>query len=394
MNHLFEEASYVLEKIEENGYKAYFVGGCVRDYCLNRPIKDIDIASSAKPEAIQKIFPKTIPVGIEHGTVIVRHNHVSYEVTTFRKEDKYEDYRRPSKVWFVSELEEDLSRRDFTCNAMAMDRNFKLIDPFQGREDLKKHQIRTVGDPDKRFSEDPLRLMRAFRFKSVYSMAIETNTEAAIIAHAALLKKISTERITAEFIKLLAGEQAGDALARMKSCGIFPYLPYPLEEKNKGTFLSFNWNTLKSEEQRWAAVIVLSKVEDAREFLKKWKLPNRDIQSVLDILSAFHIEHWTRMDLYRSGLNTALSGLLLKCLVYSESYREQALNLKQLAAGIPIASREDIPLNGEEVLRIKQAAPGVWVGQLFKEMEEAIVEGTLSLSEQEINDWVRRWEQK
>jgi tRNA nucleotidyltransferase (CCA-adding enzyme) len=391
MNKLFEEASFVIEQIESKGFKAYFVGGCVRDYCLNRPIKDIDIASSAKPEEVQNIFPKTIPVGIEHGTVIVRYNHVSYEVTTFRKEDKYEDFRRPSKVWFVTNLEEDLSRRDFTFNAMAMDKNFQLIDPFNGREDLKKQQIRTVGKPDERFSEDPLRIMRAFRFMSVYDMRIEEKTKLALKKNAPLLKRISTERITMEFKQLLEGEQAGKALKLMQDCGVFPYMPCPLEEISEGSLLSFDWSSLESEEQRWAAIIVLTKVEDERDFLKAWKLPNKVIQSVLNILASFKKEKWSKMDLYTTGINEALSGLRLKCLVEDESYEEQASKLKQLAKEVVIHSRDDIPLNGEDILKIKQKAPGVWVGQLFQELEKEIVEGKLPLTENEISDWVRRW---
>lgn len=391
MNKLFEEASFVIEQIESKGFKAYFVGGCVRDYCLNRPIKDIDIASSAKPEEVQNIFPKTIPVGIEHGTVIVRYNHVSYEVTTFRKEDKYEDFRRPSKVWFVTNLEEDLSRRDFTFNAMAMDKNFQLIDPFNGREDLKKQQIRTVGKPDERFSEDPLRIMRAFRFMSVYDMSIEEKTKLALKKNAPLLKRISTERITMEFKQLLEGEQAGKALKLMQDCGVFPYMPCPLEEISEGSLLSFDWSSLESEEQRWAAIIVLTKVDDERDFLKAWKLPNKVIQSVLNILASFKKEKWSKMDLYTTGINEALSGLRLKCLVEDESYEEQASKLKQLTKEVVIHSRDDIPLNGEDILKIKQKAPGVWVGQLFQELEKEIVEGKLPLTENEISDWVRRW---
>ncbi|MCM3718907.1 CCA tRNA nucleotidyltransferase [Fictibacillus phosphorivorans] len=391
MNKLFEEASYVIDQIESRGYKAYFVGGCVRDYCLGRPIKDIDIASSAKPEEIQAIFPKTIPVGIEHGTVIVRHNHVSYEVTTFRKEGEYEDYRRPSKVWFVTDLEEDLSRRDFTFNAMAMDKDFQVIDPFEGREDLRNMQIRTVGEPDHRLSEDPLRIMRAFRFMSAYDMHIEERTTLALKKNAPLLKRISTERITVEFKKLLEGERAGKALQLMKVCCVFLYLPYPIEEISEGSMLSFDWSSLETEEQRWAAVTVLSKVDDERDFLKKWKLPNKVIQSVLAIIFSYKKDQWTKIDLYNMGLTTALSGLKLRCLIKNDPYEEQAKELTRLAEEINIHSRDDIPLNGEDIVRIKQKTPGVWLGQLFNDLEKEIVEGKLSLSKREIRDWVRRW---
>jgi tRNA nucleotidyltransferase (CCA-adding enzyme) len=394
MNEQFQEASYVLEQIEKNGFKAYFVGGCVRDYCLDRPIKDVDIASSAKPKDIQRIFKKTIPVGIEHGTVIVRHNHVSYEVTTFRKEDKYEDYRRPSKVWFVDDLEEDLSRRDFTFNAMAMDRLYHLIDPFDGRKDLLENQIRTVGNPDLRFSEDPLRLMRACRFMSVYRMEIEEVTKAAIIKNVSLLKKISTERITIEFIKLLDGEHAGAALEFMSKSGIFSFLPYPLHVKNKKKLMDFKWNALQKETERWAAVILLMEVSDERDFLKRWKLPNAVTKEVLEILAASRTESWNKIDLYRAGIQTAKSGLLLRSLMCNKPCVEPVQKINDLHSEIPIRSRSDIPLNGENILQIKGKAPGLWVGKLFQEMEQLIVEGRLTLSETELIDWVKRWEEQ
>ncbi|MDR7072517.1 CCA tRNA nucleotidyltransferase [Fictibacillus barbaricus] len=394
MNELFKEASYVLNRIEENGYRAYFVGGCVRDHWMDKPIKDIDIASSAKPEEIQRIFPKTIPVGIEHGTVIVRHNHVSYEVTTFRKEGKYEDFRRPSKVWFVTDLEEDLSRRDFTFNAMAMDKSYKLYDPFNGREDLAKKQIRTVGQPDERFCEDPLRLMRACRFISTYHLTIEEKTKKAIENNASLIKRISVERITDEFRKLLEGEWAGPALNFMKTAGIVKYLPYPIEEKREGNLLAFNWNFLQTAEQKWSAILILSKVKDYREFLKKWKLPNAVMNQILKIMDAYQIKHWTKMDVYRFGLDTATLAMELKYADQCDSFEQSVQRLKELALDIPITSRNEIPIDGEDILRIKKEKPGVWIGLLYDEMEKEIVEGKLPLSQGELVDWVRRWEQK
>ena len=126
----FLQAIPVLEHIEKHQHKAYFVGGCVRDYLLKRPIGDIDIATSASPSFIQKIFPKVIPVGIEHGTVIVRHNHESFEVTTFRIDGDYTDKRHPDSVVFIDNIDKDLERRDFTINALAMDLNGNMIDLF------------------------------------------------------------------------------------------------------------------------------------------------------------------------------------------------------------------------------------------------------------------------
>lgn len=392
MNEMFQNALPVLKRLEEKGYKAYFVGGCVRDHLLDRPIKDIDIASSARPEDVQRIFPKTIPVGIEHGTVIVRHESVSYEVTTFRKEDEYRDYRRPSKVWFVDDLKEDLSRRDFTFNAMALDTSFQLIDHFGGREDLKREQIRTVGDPNLRFSEDPLRIMRACRFMSVYNMTIEAETKRAIKDQAYLLRRISTERIAIEFIKLLQGVQAGIALKFMKESSVLDHMPTMMQEKQNGQFMDFDWNDLESDEQRWTAILLLSDVSDVRGFLKIWKLPNHMIKKVGELMSAYRITSWSKMDLYRFGLETALSSITLKSAIEKKDYAEESAQLKQRYSEIPITSRKDIPLDGKEISEITQRKPGIWLGKLLEEMEKKIVEGELALSSSVLKDWVKRWE--
>ncbi|MBH0166624.1 CCA tRNA nucleotidyltransferase [Fictibacillus sp. 7GRE50] len=392
MNEMFQNALPVLKRLEEKGYRAYFVGGCVRDHLLDRPIKDIDIASSARPEDIQRIFPKTIPVGIEHGTVIVRHESVSYEVTTFRKEDEYRDYRRPSKVWFVDDLKEDLSRRDFTFNAMALDTSFQLIDHFGGREDLKREQIRTVGDPNLRFSEDPLRIMRACRFMSVYHMTIEAETKRAIKDQAYLLRRISTERIAIEFIKLLQGVQAGIALKFMKESSVLDHMPTKMQEKQNAQFMDFDWNELESDEQRWTAILLLSDVSDVRGFLKVWKLPNHMIKKVGELMSAYRITSWSKMDLYRFGLETALSSITLKSAIEKKDYAEEIAQLKQRYSEIPITSRKDIPLDGKEISEITQRKPGIWLGKLLEEMEKKIVEGELALCSSVLKDWVKRWE--
>ncbi|MBN3555891.1 CCA tRNA nucleotidyltransferase [Fictibacillus nanhaiensis] len=392
MNQMFENALPVLKRLEEEGYSAYFVGGCIRDLLLQRHIKDIDIASSARPEDVQRIFPKTIPVGIEHGTVIVRHDSVSYEVTTFRKEDEYKDYRRPSKVWFVDDLKEDLSRRDFTFNAMAMDTSFQVIDHFGGRDDLEHKQIRTVGDPNLRFSEDPLRIMRAWRFMSVFDMTIERKTIDAIKDKAHLLKRISTERIAIEFIKLLQGEQAGNVLEYMKKTSVLNHLPTELQEKQNDSYQEFEWNRLKSDDQRWTAILLLSDVSDVRSFLKSWKLPNHMIKKVAELKAAFEIDSWSKLDLYRYGLEVALSSITLKSAMEKKDYAHLKERLHQLNSEIPIISRKDIPLDGEDLLKITQREPGVWLGKLLEEMEKEIVEGELSLDTAALKDWVKRWE--
>lgn len=169
---LFEQAKPILEHIQKNGFEAYYVGGSVRDYVMRRDIHDIDITTSATPDEIESIFSHTIPVGKEHGTINVVYNHENYEVTTFRAEDDYLDHRRPSGVTFVRDLYEDLQRRDFTMNAIAMDTEYQLYDYFGGQQDINNRIIRTVGLPEERFQEDALRMIRCLRFQSQLSFEI------------------------------------------------------------------------------------------------------------------------------------------------------------------------------------------------------------------------------
>lgn len=162
----YKKAIPVIRKIEAAGFEAYFVGGSVRDTLLGQKIHDVDIATSAFPEEIKQLFPKTIDIGIEHGTVLVFHEEEQYEITTFRTESTYQDYRRPDSVSFVRTLEEDLKRRDFTINAFALKEDGEIIDLFDGLTDLENHVLRAVGRPFERFHEDALRMMRGLRFVS------------------------------------------------------------------------------------------------------------------------------------------------------------------------------------------------------------------------------------
>ena len=201
-----EDVIYILNQLKKAGYEAYAVGGCVRDSILGRIPDDWDITTSAKPEQMKEIFPKTIDTGIQHGTVTVMRNHVGYEVTTYRIDGEYEDSRHPKEVIFTSDLLEDLKRRDFTINAMAYNEEEGLIDAFGGIQDIKNRVIRCVGDPICRFEEDALRMMRAVRFSAQLGYSIEERTKEAIKVLAKNLAHISVERIQVELIKLLVSD--------------------------------------------------------------------------------------------------------------------------------------------------------------------------------------------
>ena len=204
-----KNVSYIISKLEQAGFEAYAVGGCVRDTLLDRKPQDWDITTSAKPLQIKELFKKTIDTGIQHGTVTVMLDHVGYEVTTYRIDGEYEDNRHPKKVEFTENLKLDLERRDFTINAMAYNDNRGLVDEFGGIKDLKDGIIRCVGDAGQRFDEDALRMLRAVRFAGQLGFAIEEKTREAIVERADHLKNISAERIRVELTKLLVSKEAG-----------------------------------------------------------------------------------------------------------------------------------------------------------------------------------------
>lgn len=237
-----------LERLNGAGYAAYPVGGCVRDLLLGRAPGDVDICTAAHPEAVMALFPNAVPTGIVHGTVTVPTPDGNIEITTFRRDGSYADARHPDSVSFDVGLREDLSRRDFTVNAMALAEDGGVIDPFGGREDLKKGVICCVGDPDKRFSEDALRMLRGVRFAAQLGFAIEEKTRAAMGRNAPLTARVSGERIKAELEKTLlserpemAGEMIGlRLLAHLyefpKSCDLshLSVLPATAEERWRG----------------------------------------------------------------------------------------------------------------------------------------------------------------
>ena len=191
-----EQAQNIIRDIEKRGFRAYLVGGCVRDLLLGRMPEDWDIASSARPEQIMEIFgAQALPTGLKHGTVTVKTWDGAYEITTFRTDGAYSDGRHPDAVAYTKTIEEDLSRRDLTINAMAISSSGRLVDPFDGAGDLARRVIRCVGKAERRFSEDALRILRAIRFASVLDFSVEEATRQAIHKQAALLKKIAAERI-------------------------------------------------------------------------------------------------------------------------------------------------------------------------------------------------------
>lgn len=209
----------IIGVLQEAGFEAYAVGGCIRDSLLGRTPNDWDITTSAKPMEVKALFSHTIDTGIQHGTVTILLDREGFEVTTYRIDGEYEDGRHPKEVSFTGSLEEDLKRRDFTINALAYNETAGLIDIFEGQKDLKDGIIRCVGNAEERFTEDALRMLRAIRFSAQLGYRIEENTLAAIHKLAGNLEKISAERIQTELLKLMVSPHP-DYLRTAYECGV------------------------------------------------------------------------------------------------------------------------------------------------------------------------------
>ena len=210
MNQPVKELYDVLNELERKGYEAYLVGGAVRDMVLGVPIKDYDITTNADPNAIRMTFQdyKTYDLGKKHGTVTVLAGKTKFDITPFRLEDDYRDHRHPETVLFTADLEDDLKRRDFTINALCMNSKDQIIDLFDGIKDIENRQIRAIGDPKARFSEDALRILRALRFEAVLDFKIEAETQKQIQECSYLLDCISAERKKEELLKILCCQSA------------------------------------------------------------------------------------------------------------------------------------------------------------------------------------------
>lgn len=276
-----ESVEYIIEQLNINGFDAYVVGGCVRDYIMGKAPKDWDITTSASPQQVKDIFLHTIDTGIEHGTVTVMLDKVGYEVTTFRIDGEYVDNRHPKEVIFTTKLEGDLSRRDFTINAIAYCHKTGFIDLFGGIEDINKALIKGVGEAGLRFQEDALRMLRALRFSAQLNFVIEALTYQAIVDNAQLIKNISVERIRDEITKLLLTDNP-EKISLVDQCGLLKlFLPCIADNVNED-----NCRALKKSEKNLAVrmAILFQDVENANKILKAFTIDNKTNKNICHIL--------------------------------------------------------------------------------------------------------------
>ncbi|MDN3450898.1 CCA tRNA nucleotidyltransferase [Planococcus sp. APC 3906] len=365
-------AAKVIRNLENAGFEAYIVGGAVRDYLLGKVPHDMDVASNAYPEEVKKLFNRTVDIGIEHGTVLVLMEGEGIEVTTFRTESEYTDLRRPDKVEFVQSLEEDLKRRDFTINAMAMDKDLAIIDPFGGKSDLEKCLIRAVGEAGERFQEDALRMLRAVRFSGQLNFAIEEGTLAAIRSHASLIRSVAVERLKNELDKILLNPRTQHSMAYLKDSGLAKHLP-------AGGLLSMDWTGYEPKGQAafgWA--YLLHSQQKQFEEIKGYKFSNAERRLVERALEAANLTEWDDWTFYCFEAKE----LEIACYLNGTDM-DIPLRKEQL----PIKSKRELAVNGIDLMEWSGRKQGPWLRQWIEKMERHIVYGQLENDNGLIKDW-------
>lgn len=414
------EAVYVLNRLKENGYEAYVVGGYVRDQLRGQPTNDIDIATSALPEQTMALFERTVPTGLQHGTVMVLYGGKSYEVTTFRTESDYENYRRPQEVNFVQNLEEDLQRRDFTINAMAMDGTGSVIDPFGGLEDLQNGLIRCVGDARERFREDALRMVRCVRFAANYRFRIESSTWESLIANRDLLQHIAMERIRAEWDKMMEGSDPYRGLVLLVNSGLLHFL------KRKPDWPVIRWtaeeelpaelsllNLLDRPLLRWAWLLRSMELsaEAARQGLSMLTFSRLAIDKVIKLIEMDghliaksadpgqeELEQVWKEAVLRYGADAAAEWLALADAAAAGRLRNPPLAIgpawssvpadegRRWLKEMPVTGIRELAVSGSDLLTLTSRQGGPWLGRVMDRLMLEVALGRCANRKEDLLD--------
>jgi tRNA nucleotidyltransferase (CCA-adding enzyme) len=387
-------AQQVLKQLEEAGYEAFLVGGCVRDQLLGKQPADYDITTNALPNQVQRIFAHTIPTGLQHGTVSVVIDGTVTEVTTYRVEGEYHDHRRPDEVRFVSQLKEDLLRRDFTINAMAMDRHGKVIDYVGGQFDLQAHIIRTVGKAEERFAEDALRMLRACRFAAQLSFTIDSETIAAIKKAKTLANHLAVERVVVELQKTFLSAKPSNGMIPLLQTKLLNELP-PFHMINLSSkAMEESWSKLDrlpNRLQRWVFFLYACFYNDEqckqvcytniKDSLPKFKFSNKEKKQLRDMFTL--ISNWDPMLTKQQGKMLLLD--------HSLTFIQQAEQVWQVITGqdvrlpwekwsaeMPIHQFAELAINGHDLLQATGKKAGPWLRETLEYLYHQVALGRLA----------------
>ena len=401
----------VIARIHELGHAVFLVGGCVRDTLRGVHPKDFDVATSALPEEVQRAFRKVIPTGIQHGTVTVVQGGTHVEVTTFRSEGDYHDGRRPSAVTFERDIVKDLSRRDFTINAMAWNPlTHELVDPFGGQADLKARVVRCVGSAIERFSEDGLRPMRAVRFAAVLDFTLDPGTQAAIPETLSVFRKVAHERVREEFVKLLLSKREAFGLELLATTGLLEvFLPELARADAEAARIARTAAAAEpvDVEIRLAALLAdLVTPQQAEEIGVRLKFPTKTIERVRLLISHAALERHVgdpdpalRRLLAKVGLANveALTSVARTRVQAREPARLPELDaligrLHALAASKPPLTGKDLALNGGAIMATLGVGPSPIVGEATRFLLEQVLDEPSLNEAEKLKELLLSWQ--
>jgi tRNA nucleotidyltransferase (CCA-adding enzyme) len=352
----------IISTLESSGHEAFIVGGCVRDIIRGVTPKDWDIATSALPKQVKALFLRTFDTGIKHGTITVLFGKENYEVTTYRIDGVYLDSRRPETVAFTSKIEEDLSRRDFTINAIAFNPVRGFVDPFDGRGDITKRITKCVGDSENRFGEDALRMLRAVRFAAQLGFCVDSAAIRAIEKLKQNLEKISAERIREELCKLLCGEFP-DALRLLESTGL---MYYTLRNREFCGDLDAVISQLSAVPPDDAMRLALFLPHEPENILHDLRFSNKEIHTVTQYVKFLPAQISTRYEikkiLYEMPLENFEKLLTLKEVARGESMTKIREEVQDIIAKNECFTLRDLAVNGNDL-----ASAGIPKGKLMGE---------------------------
>ncbi|MEL4024654.1 CCA tRNA nucleotidyltransferase [Lysinibacillus endophyticus] len=373
----------VIEKIENAGFEAVIVGGAVRDHLLGIKGNDVDVATNALPSEVKRIFSTTVDIGIEHGTVLVLDEGQPVEVTTYRTESDYSDYRRPEQVIFVRTLEKDLQRRDFTINAMAMTKDGQIIDLFGGQQDIENGVIRSVGDATVRFREDALRMLRAIRFSAQLDFTIEEKTLKAIQQDCDLIEFIAHERIAMELSKLWKGKNVYGGIQALGESHLDKYLigNYKANEQHWEKF-----HTTKSE-VGWAYLCLLNR-EEIQDIFDFYRLSNKDKTFIRNVMNAYNslLKEWSIMDYFTNDL-TVLETAYDFAVWQRQNIPFEKTEIKRVKENLNIQSVDELAINGNHLIEWTSKKRGPWIKVGLDAAIIAVLNGYVKNDEPTLKEW-------
>jgi tRNA nucleotidyltransferase (CCA-adding enzyme) len=375
----------VLQALETAGHSAYFVGGYVRDTLLKRAVHDLDVATSARPEEVVRLFDKVIPTGLAHGTVTVVAGGVPIEVTTYRTETGYQDHRRPDQVFFVRSIEQDLARRDFTVNAMALSLRGEIIDPYGGTEDLRRGIIRAVGEAEARFQEDALRMLRCLRFACQLGFTIEERTLSAIKRQAQSIKYIAVERINAEWRKALDSSRPDRAVSLVCETGLLLYLTglnRLLADGGCEKEAMLPLSRLSTLVERWAYLFVArGKQEKVEPVLRELRNEKAFIRACAETVALVNVFCQSPDDskLQLMMLEYGFEKVARAYAVYAVRSGEEPLAVKpgKLYEKMEIKKMDELSINGADLQKALERKPGPWVRYLLLRLAHDVNAGQI-----------------